>query len=86
MPVRVGINGFGRIGRQSLKALIEREQISGVLPEAIQLRKDDAVLADRLDVLHTQDDVRAAADFLAVRVISDFQSKYRHQRILLMIL
>src|SRR4029077_3146677 len=25
-----------------LKALIEREQISGVLPEAIQLRKDDA--------------------------------------------
>ena len=24
MPVRVGINGFGRIGRQSLKALIER--------------------------------------------------------------
>ena len=27
-----------------LKALIEREQISGVLPEAIQLRKDDAAL------------------------------------------
>ena len=24
MPVRVGINGFGRIGRESLKALIER--------------------------------------------------------------
>jgi len=24
MPVRVGINGFGRIGRQSLKAMIER--------------------------------------------------------------
>ena len=24
MTVRVGINGFGRIGRQSLKALIER--------------------------------------------------------------
>src|SRR5437762_9993852 len=24
MAVRVGINGFGRIGRQSLKALIER--------------------------------------------------------------
>ncbi|MCU0483949.1 MAG: glyceraldehyde 3-phosphate dehydrogenase N-terminal domain-containing protein, partial [Chloroflexi bacterium] len=24
MSVRVGINGFGRIGRQSLKALIER--------------------------------------------------------------
>src|ERR671921_716431 len=24
MPVRVAINGFGRIGRQSLKAIIER--------------------------------------------------------------
>ena len=24
MAIRVGINGFGRIGRQSLKALIER--------------------------------------------------------------
>ena len=24
MTVRVGINGFGRIGRQSLKALLER--------------------------------------------------------------
>src|SRR5712691_3203676 len=24
MPVRVGINGFGRIGRQSLKAILER--------------------------------------------------------------
>jgi glyceraldehyde 3-phosphate dehydrogenase len=24
MATRVGINGFGRIGRQSLKALIER--------------------------------------------------------------
>ena len=25
MAVRIGINGFGRIGRQSLKALLERE-------------------------------------------------------------
>ena len=24
MTVRVGINGFGRIGRQSLKAILER--------------------------------------------------------------
>ncbi|MBP1704506.1 MAG: glyceraldehyde-3-phosphate dehydrogenase, partial [Chloroflexi bacterium] len=24
MPVRVGINGFGRIGRQSLRTIIER--------------------------------------------------------------
>ena len=28
MAVRVGINGFGRIGRQSLKALIERAPTS----------------------------------------------------------
>ncbi|MGH2400239.1 MAG: glyceraldehyde 3-phosphate dehydrogenase NAD-binding domain-containing protein, partial [bacterium] len=24
MPVRIGINGFGRIGRQSLRAILER--------------------------------------------------------------
>jgi hypothetical protein len=53
-----------------LKALIEREQISGVLPEAIQLRKDDAVLADRLDALHTQDDVRAAVEEFNARIVS----------------
>jgi len=53
-----------------LKALIEREQISGVLPEAIQLRKDDTVLADRLDALHTEDDVRAAVEEFNARIVS----------------
>ena len=53
-----------------LKALIEREQISGVLPEAIQLRKDDAVLAERLDALHTEDDVRAAVEEFNARIVS----------------
>ena len=53
-----------------LKALIEREQISGVLPEAIQLRKDDAALAERLDALHTQDDVRAAVEEFNARIVS----------------
>lgn len=53
-----------------LKALIEREQISGVLPEAIQLRKDDAVLADRLDALRTEDDVRAAVEDFNARIVS----------------
>jgi len=53
-----------------LKALIEREQISGVLPEAIQLRKDDAVLADRLDALRTEDDVREALAEFNARVVA----------------
>ena len=30
MAVRVGINGFGRIGRQSLKAILERAGVSGM--------------------------------------------------------
>ena len=34
MPVRVGINGFGRIGRQSLKALLERALLGDVLGDA----------------------------------------------------
>ncbi|MBO3084620.1 J-domain-containing protein [Cellulomonas fengjieae] len=53
-----------------LKALIEREQISGVLPEAIQLRKDDAVLADRLDALRTEQQVRDAVEEFNARVVS----------------
>jgi hypothetical protein len=32
-----------------VKNLVEREQITGVLPEAFQLRKDDAALDDELD-------------------------------------
>lgn len=53
-----------------LKALIEREQISGVLPEAIQLRKDDAVLQERLDRLHVEADVRAAVEEFNARIVS----------------
>ncbi|WP_421733087.1 DUF1992 domain-containing protein [Cellulomonas sp.] len=53
-----------------LKALIEREQISGVLPEAIQLRKDDAVLHERLDRLHGEADVRAALEEFNARIVS----------------
>ena len=43
MTVRVGINGFGRIGRQSLKALIERTQ--GVEVVAINDLVDTAMNA-----------------------------------------
>ena len=53
-----------------LKALIEREQISGVLPEAIQLRKDDAALVDRLDALHAEQDVRGAVEEFNARVVA----------------
>ncbi|NUU18616.1 DUF1992 domain-containing protein [Cellulomonas humilata] len=53
-----------------LKALIEREHISGVLPEAIQLRKDEAVLPERLDRLHDEADVRAALEEFNARIVS----------------
>lgn len=53
-----------------LKALIEREQISGVLPEAIQLRKDDAGLQERLDRLHDEADVRGALEEFNARIVS----------------
>ncbi len=47
-----------------LKGLIEREQITGVLPEALQLRKDDTELEARLDRIARPNDVReAVAEF-----------------------
>ena len=53
-----------------LKALIEREQISGVLPEAIQLRKDDAALVGRLDALRDEAQVREALVEFNARIVS----------------
>jgi hypothetical protein len=44
-----------------LKKLIERERITGVLPEALQLRKDDAALDAELD---TQSSERVVRDML----------------------
>ena len=41
-----------------------------MLPEAIQLRKDDAVLDERLDALHDEDDVRAAVEEFNARIVS----------------
>ena len=52
-----------------LKAFIEREQITGVLPEALQLRKDDAVLDARLDEEHHEDRVREAVQEFNARVV-----------------
>ena len=53
-----------------LKALIEREQISGVLPEAIQLRKDDAALDERLDRETDEARVREVLDEFNARIVA----------------
>jgi hypothetical protein len=52
-----------------VKQLIEREKITGVLPPALQLRKDDAELDARLDDLHTESDVREEVEEFNARVI-----------------
>lgn len=41
-----------------LKKLVEREQVTGVLPPALQLRKEDAELDDRLDRISDEKRVR----------------------------
>jgi len=52
-----------------IKKLIEREQITGVLPLALQLRKDDAELDDRLDHITAEAEVR--------RELEDFNAAVR---------
>jgi hypothetical protein len=52
-----------------VKQLIEREQITGVLPPALQLRKDDAELDARLDRLHIESQVRRELEEFNARVI-----------------
>ena len=53
-----------------LKGLVEREQITGVLPEALQLRKDDAVLDDRLDTEPVEARVREIVAEFNARVVA----------------
>ncbi|WP_110240196.1 DUF1992 domain-containing protein [Nocardioides gilvus] len=45
-----------------LKKLVEREQVTGVLPPALQLRKDDAELDTRLDSITDESRVREAVE------------------------
>jgi hypothetical protein len=52
-----------------LKKLIEREQVTGVLPPALQLRKDDAELDARLDALASEREVREALEEFNARVM-----------------
>ena len=45
-----------------VKQLIEREQITGVLPPSLLVRREDAALDGRLDRMGTEDQVRAAVE------------------------
>ena len=66
MTVRVGINGFGRIGRQSLKALIERSpevevvavnDLVDVPTNALLFKHDSTYGAYPGEVSHTEDSI-----------------------------
>ena len=52
MTVRVGINGFGRIGRQSLKAILERAPDVEVVAvnDLVDTEHERPALQARLDV------------------------------------
>ncbi len=76
MTVRVGINGFGRIGRQSLKALIERapdvevvavNDLVDVATNALLFKHDSTYGAYPGDVSHTDDSI--VIDGKAVKVL-----------------
>lgn len=55
-----------------LKKLVERERVTGVLPPALQLRKDDAELDGRLDALSRESDVRRELEEFNERVRAAF--------------
>ena len=52
-----------------LKKLVEREQVTGVLPPALALRKEDAELDGRLDALNVEAEVRREVEDFNARVI-----------------
>ncbi len=51
-----------------LKRLAEREDVSGAMPPALALRKEDAELLEAIDALTTEDAVRAHLDDFNARV------------------
>ncbi len=52
-----------------VKRLVEREQITGVLPPSLQLRRDDAGLDDLLDTLTVESEARREVEEFNARVI-----------------
>jgi hypothetical protein len=50
-----------------VKRLIEREHLTGLGPPALLLRTEDAELDSRLDMVHTESDVR--------RIVTDFNAR-----------
>jgi glyceraldehyde 3-phosphate dehydrogenase len=80
MPVRVGINGFGRIGRQSLKALIERapevevvavNDIVDVAMNALLFKRDSTYGAYPGTVSYTDDSI--VVDGREVKVLKELE-------------
>jgi glyceraldehyde 3-phosphate dehydrogenase len=80
MSVRVGINGFGRIGRQSLKALIERtpdaevvavNDIVDVPTNALLFKHDSTYGAFQGEVSHTEDSIIVDGREIKVLQITD---------------
>ena len=76
MTVRVGINGFGRIGRQSLKALLERapdvevvavNDLVDVPTNALLFKHDSTYGAYPGEVTHTDDSI--VVDGKAIKVL-----------------
>ncbi len=55
-----------------IKRLVERENITGVLPAALQLRKDDAGLDAELD--------RCSSESEARELVEDFNTRVMHAR------
>jgi hypothetical protein len=52
-----------------VKRLIERENVTGVLPPALALRKEDALLTERIDEQVTEGDVRRLLEDFNARVV-----------------
>ncbi|MFN8629710.1 MAG: type I glyceraldehyde-3-phosphate dehydrogenase [Chloroflexota bacterium] len=80
MTVRVGINGFGRIGRQSLKALIERtpevevvavNDLVDVPTNALLFKHDSTYGAYKGEVSHTDDAIVIDGKTIKVLQVKD---------------
>ncbi len=80
MTVRVGINGFGRIGRQSLKAIIERapdlevvavNDIVDVPTNALLFKHDSTYGAYPGEVSHTDDSIVVDGRTIKVLQVAD---------------